>query len=284
MTHRAFSREAGIAAAPDLPGAGRQGTRFRHPRNLLVSVFVVGTLLGAGCTTTDETTAPPTTPPPPATATTSSTTVGTEAGFSLLAPDPVPGEVYFAPFPMSITLDGDLTDWEGIPTVTIPPTADVVIGSTSVEFAATADNEFLYLMGNITDSRIVTGLHGSDYWNEDSVEFYINGTGDPNLASYTEGVVQITVPPLNAGRAPGEIVLGGIQADSAEASVAVGETSDGYTVELAVPLKNRVWNIQREHANSIGFQVHLNSASETSRDLKVIWSTFDTGDTSYLNP
>jgi beta-glucosidase len=196
----------------------------------------------------------------------------------------VPGETYFAPFPVSVTLDGDLSDWEGVPTVVIPPTADSIIGSTSVEFAATADDEFLYLMGDVTDSTIVTGLHGTDYWNEDSVEFYINGTGDLQLGSYADGVAQITVPPLNAGRVAEEIELGGIRADTAEVEVVVVETPTGYTVELAVPLQNRVWNIRREHGATIGFQVHLNSASQSSRDLKVIWSNRDTADTSYLNP
>ncbi len=221
------------------------------------------------------TTAPPATAPPPTT---------TPVAATGLAPDGVPGEVYYAPFPVTIALDGDAGDWAGVPTVTIPPTADVVIGATSVEFAAAADDEYLYLLGDVTDSRIVTGQHGTDYWNEDSVEFYVNGTGDPGLASYTDGVAQITVPPLNAGRAPADVVLGGIRGDTVDAEVVVVETPDGYLVEMALPLQNRVWNIQREHGASIGFQVHLNSASESNRDLKVIWSRFDTADTSYLNP
>ncbi len=254
-------------------------------RKLLVPglLAVVG-FLGAGCTSDEATSQPTTSPPATSPSTTSATTLTPAAQPDLLAPEPVPAETYYAPFPVSITLDGVLSDWEGIPTVVIPPTADVVIGSTSVEFAATADDEFLYLMGDVTDARIVTGVHGGDYWNEDSVEFYINGTGNLDLASYTDGVAQITVPPLNAGRSPDEIVLGGVRADTAEATVVVAETPDGYAVEMAVPLKNRVWNIQREHGNTIGFQVHLNGASESSRDLKVIWSKFDTGDTSYLNP
>ncbi len=246
---------------------------------------LVWLLVGAACTDGDDADVVQTTQG----AVTSTTAVADEtptaaAPPAALALDPVPGEIYYAPFPVAITLDGDLSDWAGVPTVVIPPTADVVIGSTSVEFAAAADDEFLYLMGDVTDARIVTGQHGTDYWNEDSVEFYLNGTGDLMLASYTDGVAQITVPPLNAGRPAEEIVLGGIRADSAEATVVVEETPDGYVVEMAVPLKNRVWNIQREHGRSIGFQVHLNSASESSRDLKVIWSKFDTGDTSYLNP
>jgi beta-glucosidase len=255
------------------------GTHRRATSQLLLRGSLVAALLGAACTTTEQTTAPTTTAPD-----TPSTTATVAAQPVSLAPDPLPGEVYYAPFPLSITLDGGLSDWEDVPTVVIPPTADVVIGSTSVEFAAAADDEFLYLMGDVTDAGIVTGQHGTDYWNEDSVEFYINGTGDLTLTSYADGVAQVTVPPLNASRAPGELIIGGVQGESAEATGVVVETSTGYAMELAVPLKNRVWNIQREHGSTIGFQVHLNSASESSRDLKAIWSTFDTGDTSYLNP
>ncbi len=244
-------------------------------------------VMAPACTSADPEPAPPTTEAAdPATIGTPVTTAAADPATSAepLAPDGIPAEVYYAPFPVEIALDGDRSDWVGVPTVTIPPTADVVIGATSVEFAAAADDEFLYLLGDVTDSRIVTGQHGTDYWNEDSVEFYVNATGDLQLASYTDGVAQITVPPLNAGRPADEVVLGGIRADTVDATVAVAETPDGYVVELAVPLQNRVWNIRREHGSSIGFQVHLNSASESSRDVKVIWSRFDTGDTSYLNP
>ncbi len=201
-----------------------------------------------------------------------------------LAPETIPGEVYYAPFPVAITLDGDLSDWNGVPRVTIPELPDVVQGATTLTFAAAADDQYLYLMADVTDASIVTEQHGANYWNEDSVEFYINATGDLGLTSYRDGVAQITIPPLNAGRPPAEVELGGVQGDTAEALVQVTLTEGGYVVETAVPLKNRVWNIQREHGNVIGFQVHLNGASDGDRNLKAIWSIFDKGDTSYQNP
>ena len=159
-----------------------------------------------------------------------------------------------------------------------------VQGATTVTFAAAADDEFLYLMADVADAMIISGAHGENYWNEDSVEFYINASGDLELTSYQEGVAQITIPPLNAGVPLAEIVLGGVQSDTAEAQVQVALTDGGYVVETAVPLSNNVWNIQREHGNVLGFQVHLNGAAETDRNLKVIWSVFDTADSSYQNP
>lgn len=201
-----------------------------------------------------------------------------------LAPNGIPGEVYYAPFPLAVTPDGDLSEWADVPQVTIPESALEVTGATSITFAAAADDEFLYLMGNVVDNRIISGEHGDQYWNEDSVEFYINGTGDLNLPRYRDGVVQITIPPLNAGRPVDEVVIGGVNGEMADAQIQVVETETGYAVEAAVPLQNRVWNIQREHGNVIGFQVHLNGASESSRNLKAIWSILDQSDSSYQNP
>jgi beta-glucosidase len=206
------------------------------------------------------------------------------AAGSSLAPAGVPGETYLAPFPVAISLDGDLSDWEGVPKVTMPETAVEVQGSTSVTFAAAADDQFLYFMADVTDPKIITGQHGTDYWNEDSVELYINATGNLQLTTYTDGVAQITVPPLNAGRPPEEVVVGGVQVDTTNAQVVVVNTDQGYAMEIAVPLQNDVWDIQREHGDVIGFQVHLNGAGTQDRNLKVIWSVFDTADNSYLNP
>ncbi len=203
---------------------------------------------------------------------------------ALLAPPAEPGRRYFAPFPLAITLDGEIDDWSGVPRVTIPETAVDITGATAITFAAAADGEFIYLLGDVTDGKIVTGRHGTDYWNEDSIEFYINGTGDLDLTAYRDGVAQITIPPLNAGRPESEVVVGGVNGQMAEARIVVVETDQGYRVEAAIPLKNRVWNIQREHGGVIGFQVHLNGATESSRNLKVIWSERDRADTSYLNP
>jgi beta-glucosidase len=202
----------------------------------------------------------------------------------LLAPDGIPHETYYAPFPLPITLDGDLSDWGDAPRVTIPEEAEEYPDLSAVTFAAAADDTHLYFMGDVTDDNIISGEHGSDYWNEDSVEFYVNATGDLALTSYRDGVAQITIPPLNIGLSPEETVVGGIRSDTASARVAAVETDKGYAVEVAVPLKGDAWSIRLDHGNVIGFQVHLNGASTANRDLKLIWSFFDKADKSYQNP
>ena len=195
-----------------------------------------------------------------------------------LAPHGVDGETYYAPFPVLITLDGETDDWEGVPHVLLSGT------DTSVDFAAASDGEYLYLLGDVTDPHIISGEHGTEYWNEDSVEFYINGTADLGQRSYTEGIAQITVPALNMDMAIDEAILGGIQGTTMSAQTKVVRTDEGYRVEMAIPLQSDVLDIVPQHGSVIGFQVHLNGASTSGRDTKLIWSVFDTSDTSYQNP
>ena len=196
----------------------------------------------------------------------------------------MPGESYYAPFPVAIALDGNLSDWEGVPTVALPETLDSAQGATGLTFAAAADDRFLYLSADVSDANIITGQHDDAYWNEDSIEFYINATGNLELTAYEEGVAQITIPPLNIERAQEDAIISGMRGEDAKAQVVVTPREDGYIVEMAVPLQNDVWGISPEHGGVLGFQVHLNGASQADRDLKLIWSKRDTSDTSYQNP
>jgi len=198
-----------------------------------------------------------------------------------LAPEGVFGETYLAPFPVDIALDGEFDDWQRVPQVYM----DGGIGSSAISFAAASDGEFLYLYADIIDDTIISGEHGGNYWNEDSVEFYINATGDLSLVGYADGVAQITIPALNRNLSPEEVVLAGVNGSTTNAQVHASETDSGWAVELAMPLANGdIWTINPEQGAEIGFQVHLNSASELNRDSKLIWSVFDTSDVSYQNP
>lgn len=195
-----------------------------------------------------------------------------------IAPNGTFGETYYAPFPVKVTLDGKFDDWAGVPQVSLEQE------EAGVSFAAAADAEFLYLYASMTDDNIISGQHEENYWNEDSVEFYINATGDFELSSYTDGVAQITIPALNAGLPADDAVLAGIQGESAETQIFAVKTKTGWSVEAAVPLKSSVWAITPTHEGEIGFNVHLNGASTADRDTKLIWSVFDPSDASYQNP
>lgn len=201
-----------------------------------------------------------------------------------LAPQGIDGEFYFAPFDVSITLDGDISDWEGVPRVTMPAGLDPTAGGPGISFAAAADGDHLYLLGEVYDSNIVTGEHDLNYWNEDSLEFYLNASGNLTLDAYEAGVVQLTIPALNATEQPSEPVLAGVQGADAQADIAASTTDTGWLVEVALPLRNDVWSILPTHGGILGFQVHLNASSGGDRDSKLVWSLYDTADQSYLNP
>lgn len=205
-----------------------------------------------------------------------------ESAAELLVPEGVPRETYYAAYPLTITLDGDPGDWEGVPRVQMPETGEEA--TTAVRFAAAADDTYLYLLADVQDDTIITGQHAGDYWNEDSVEFYINATQDLDLTRYEPGVAQITIPPLNIGGAPDDVILGGVLNDLEGVTAVVVATPNGYLVEAAVPLESNVWSITPGHGTLIGFQSHLNGASQLNRDLKLIWSAKDTADVSYQNP
>lgn len=203
-----------------------------------------------------------------------------------LASDGVYGESYYAPVGVEITLDGSFEDWAGVPRQTVPEGNDFSLGAPSVTFAIASDDEYLYFWADVVDNNIISGQHGADYWNEDSVEFYLNATGDLALTSYTDGVVQLTIPPINAELPADQTpIISGVRSATAEAQVVTVYTDTGYAVEIAIPLNNAVWSIDPTPSTEpLGINVHLNIATTSNRNAKLMWSTWDNADQSYLNP
>ena len=206
----------------------------------------------------------------------------------MLAPTEIPGETYFAAFPVTINVDGDMQDWSNVPYATVTqgpqPSPDPSVNG-SISFAAVADSQNLYFSFIVTDSNIVSGQHGIEYWFEDSIEVYINATGDSSLTSYRPGVAQINIPAINIGRPIDQVVLGGIGADGLGTRAVVVATDNGYAAEASVPLANNTWNITPTDGGMLGFQVMLNGATGRDRDIKLSWSNRDrSADQSFQNP
>ena len=198
-----------------------------------------------------------------------------------LAPQGKSGEVYYAPFPVRITLDGALEDWRGVPKVTF---SGGIVASKKpgedgpVTFAVAADANFLYCLAEITDRTIVAGQRDKRFWEEDSVEFYLNATGDFATKSYKPGIAQVTIPALNIGKSANEAVIAGINGAASGAAAIAIKTPTGWAVETAIPLKNTAWNIPLEHGGTIGFEVGLNGSSSPTagQEVKLAWSKLDT--------
>jgi endoglucanase len=200
-----------------------------------------------------------------------------------LAPDEITGSAVYVPFPIAIAVDGESEDWAGVPVTHVdrgsmlsPDAAE----NGSFDFSLAADNENLYILITMLDQNIVTGQHGADFWNEDSLEFYVNFTGDFLADSYTAGIAQININPGNIGLTdPTALALSGVNSSSLGVTGIVFKTDAGWGFEGAIPLAEAP-----AHGHEIGFQVQANGATELDRNVKLIWSLADTADTSWNNP
>lgn len=203
-----------------------------------------------------------------------------------LAPDPVDGIIYYAPNAVTIILDGDTSDWDNIPRVTVDSGPSLPSDNDTVfTFAVAADETSLYFLAEVQDSQIVYDIEeaGSEWYLEDSVEFYLNTTGDLTTSAYQSGIAQMGISSANLESADQLIISGGNSGDSEISLIAV-QTETGYLIEASVPLETEVWSISPEHMTVLGFQAHLNGSSGNDRDTKLIWSINDPDDQSWTNP
>lgn len=200
-----------------------------------------------------------------------------------LAPAELTGQAVYVAFPVTITPDGDLSDWSGVPSQTVDrgtQLSSVPGENDAFTFALAADASNLYVTMAVNDKNIVTGQHGGDYWNEDSLEFYLNFTGNFGLEAYESGIHQFNVNPGNIGKAAGDsLTLTGTNSAGLPVTGVVFATEVGWGFEVSLPLA-----VAPIHGAELGFQAHANGATELNRDVKLIWSLNDTQDLSYANP
>ncbi|MDC7223804.1 MAG: glycoside hydrolase family 9 protein [Spirochaetales bacterium] len=196
-----------------------------------------------------------------------------------ICPPEISGRVIYIPFPCSITVDGDLSDWEGLPH-SVVDRGPMAGAEDRFTFAVAARENTFYLYMIADDPHIITGQHGKDFWNEDSLEVYFNFSDDLFASSYGEHIYQININPGDRGnRDPKALTLTGSNSSLAEVSGHVFDREEGWGCELAVTMP-----FTAEHGKEIGFQAHMNGASEKDRDVKLIWSRNDEKDHSYQNP
>lgn len=205
---------------------------------------------------------------------------------NLLAPTEVLGEAIYVPFSVDIEVDGDLSDWQGVPVQHVDrgsALSDDPDENGSFTFAVAANPENIFIYMTMPDQNIIAGEHGLDYWNEDSFEFYLNLSGDLATNTYKQGIYQININATNIGNTdPTELTLTGVNSADITVEGFVFETENGWGVEIRVPMT--VLGIEPMHGLEIGFQAQANGASEHDRNVKLIWSNADELDTSWQNP
>jgi hypothetical protein len=199
-----------------------------------------------------------------------------------------PGVMYDAAFPVTVTLDGDFTEWSSIPWHSVThdmgwdnPTDDA---DGSLEFACVADNDYLYFAVKIwDDAKVVDENTGGDVWQDDSIEAYVDG-GNEKAGSYDDNDRQLTIGRDNVGGDVDNPMMGG-QGPGSGTKAAVVDTSYGWAVEAATPLAT--YGITPAVGTVIGFNMQLNDDDDgDGRDHKLAWSAVElaSGEDSWENP
>lgn len=208
-----------------------------------------------------------------------------EQAEALFVPDEIPGEVVYVPFPFAINLDGNLEDWQKLPFYTVdsgPNLSPDPLENGSFTFAVAADADSFYITMQMPDKNIVAGQHGTEFWNEDSMEFYINASGNLAAKSYTTNIFQLNFNAADIGNTdPDALTITGVFSTDVPVKGYVFKTEIGWGMEAALPLEGI---IKPEHGKEIGFQAQINGATTKDRDVKLIWSKADTKDESWQYP
>ncbi|MBN2306148.1 MAG: hypothetical protein JXQ72_16815, partial [Anaerolineae bacterium] len=102
---------------------------------------------------------------------------------------------------------------------------------------------------------------------------------------YREGIFQVRIDPRHLNNTdPADFGLEGEWLANAEVRAFVFETADGWGVEAAVAWSP--YDYVPHNGAVIGFNTSLNGATQPDggRDVKLIWSLWDTADRAWLDP
>ena len=209
-----------------------------------------------------------------------------------LSPSEIMGKAVYIPFPVNIKVDGKLDDWMGVRSVYVDRGKEFMISKNPEEngsftFSVAADKNYLYITMEVLDNKIITGQHGRNFWNEDSMEFFINASGNLVAKSYSRRIFQVNITASDIGNTdPHALTLTGVNCQNAIDLIHgyVFKTEDGWGYEVALNIKDL---LIVEHGNEFGFQAQMNGATgrkDKNRDVKLIWSLADKKDTSWRNP
>lgn len=184
-----------------------------------------------------------------------------------------------------ITIDGQLDEWSDLPaivTVSGPAPSDDPGANGRLRWQVASDQTTVFFAATITDEVIVAGQNGSNYWNEDSLEFYLNFSGDLAATEYIPGVAQVRIAAVDIGQTDaGALTLTGNGVDQVGVTGFVFETADGWGTEIAIDVSTIATPATGDR---FGLQIQANGSSGGDRDLKLSWSARDTEDTAFADP
>ena len=146
-----------------------------------------------------------------------------------------------------ITIDGDLTDWGDLLAGGIAIDEHVhqlagplILGQPDAAvFKVAHDDQALYLAAHVVDASINTA---EPYWTADCLELFLDvrppGDGENHLGwhSYTAGAYQLMFAPPTPDNPKVRWMMGANGGPIGEIQVASKLVSDGYTLEIRIPL------------------------------------------------
>jgi hypothetical protein len=145
-----------------------------------------------------------------------------------------------------------------------------------------ADAEHLWVRLRIIDRTLVTALNNDS--NDDSFELYLS----PLLhggGTYRDGDVQLLVRPLTA--ACTGVAFAGKGFDPALLPVQAwpARTGDGWSVDLAIPLRNGLFRLRPWPGQAIGINASYNDNDRRGqRDRKTTWTANDPQEVAWRDP
>lgn len=157
---------------------------------------------------------------------------------------PPPGQVVALKAPLA--LDGALDEWKSVPSVPMHTASSLLVAKGPHKWGGPSDigmdvfvawnADSLCVAAQVTDQEVHNDRPLSDAWQQDSIEFYVDGRAPRKqlTGSYGLGAYPILVRPPIGGR-PAQVSTPGWSQAAQVVQVAGRATADGYTVEMLVP-------------------------------------------------
>ena len=179
-----------------------------------------------------------------------------------------------------LTIDGDLSDWQGIPQVDFNYKKSVESGELKAEdgfepgFWLAWDDKYLYFAAKVKDKELITTKEKDQIWQDDCIEIFV----DPDLDGIewnNKKDFQIGLSPSGPAKKPQ--VWCWFQGVSGEPDILVAsktEGTGGYIIEAAIP-----WEFLHKSPKKgdiIGVSVAFHD-KDSDREVKVNWCYLDGG-------
>lgn len=136
-----------------------------------------------------------------------------------------PDEMVPIPFPVTIALDGNLADWEAIPTTAVPQ-ALTTGEAPAFSLQMGANDTHLYFALSIQSPTPPSA--------NQSIELYLNLTTNLQATEYNAGIAQLIFTPPEQTNAALEVT--GVNSDRLRLEGVQFITAQGWGIEAAIPL------------------------------------------------